>query len=207
MQDKNNLIKNNRYALRKFKSAGLASALIGVSTISFLITNSKPVKASINNDPNEESNNDALKKEQEQDLQSGEKHETIERIHQSKTQVTKLPQHKKQEENKQETQTKKQKENTHTTTASSNQANIPKAKKDTKDALKDLEETNAKLHENLNNLDTNKDKKLLDKSSDNTKATAPKKPTKLALNSMFFTIPHKRLQEKFKSAIIYKRFL
>ena len=204
MQDKNNLIKNNRYALRKFKSAGLASALIGVSTISFLITNSKPVKASINNDPNEESNNDALKKEQEQDLQSGEKHETIERIHQSKTQVTKLPQTKKQEENKQETQTKKQEENkqetqtkkqddnTHVTTASSNKANIPKAKKDTKDALKDLEETNAKLHENLNNLDTNKDKKLLDKSSDNTKAIAPKKPTKLALNSMFFTIPQEK---------------
>ena len=204
MQDKNNLIKNNRYALRKFKSAGLASALIGVSTISFLITNSKPVKASINNDPNEESNNDALKKEQEQDLQSGEKHETIERIHQSKTQVTKLPQHKKQEENRQETQTKKQEENkqetqtkkqednTHVTTASSNKANIPKAKKDTKDALKDLEETNAKLHENLNNLDTNKDKKLLDKSSDNTKATAPKKPTKLALNSMFFALPQEK---------------
>lgn len=228
MQDKNNLIKNNRYALRKFKSAGLASALIGVSTISFLITNSKPVKASINNDPNEESNNDALKKEQEQDLQSGEKHETIERIHQSKTQVTKLPQHKKQEENRQETQTKKQEENKqetqtkkqeenkqetqtkkqeknrqetqtkkqddtkNTTNASSNKVNIPKAKKDTKDALKDLEETNAKLHENLNNLDTNKDKKLLDKSSDNTKATAPKKPTKLALNSMFFALPQEK---------------
>ena len=56
--------KHNHYALRKFKTAGLASALIGVSALSFLITNNEPVKASVDNDPNEESNNNALKHEQ-----------------------------------------------------------------------------------------------------------------------------------------------
>ena len=64
--------QRDHYSLRKFKNAGLASALIGVSTISFLLTNNKPVKAAANSgEPNEEANNDAMHKEQQDDLQSG----------------------------------------------------------------------------------------------------------------------------------------
>ena len=83
--------QRDHYSLRKFKSAGLASALIGVSTISFLLTNNKPVKAAANSsEPNEEANNDAMHKEQQDDIQSGTTTTTTETRQAPTTKVTPL---------------------------------------------------------------------------------------------------------------------
>lgn len=83
--------QRDHYSLRKFKSAGLASALIGVSTISFLLTNNKPVKAAANSgEPNEEANNDAMHKEQQDDLQSGTTTTTTETRQAPTTKITPL---------------------------------------------------------------------------------------------------------------------
>ena len=83
--------QRDHYSLRKFKSAGLASALIGVSTISFLLTNNKPVKAAANSsEPNEEANNDAMHKEQQDDIQSGTTTTTTETRQAPTTKVTHL---------------------------------------------------------------------------------------------------------------------
>ena len=83
--------QRDHYSLRKFKSAGLASALIGVSTISFLLTNNKPVKAAANSgEPNEEANNDAMHKEQQDDIQSGTTTTTTETRQAPTTKITPL---------------------------------------------------------------------------------------------------------------------
>lgn len=61
----------DHYALRKIKKVGLVSALISASALSFLATTTKPVHAdSLDTDPRETSNNDALKEEAEQDIQN-----------------------------------------------------------------------------------------------------------------------------------------
>lgn len=61
----------DHYALRKIKKVGLVSALISASALSFLATTTKPVHAdSLDTNPKETSNNDALKEEAEQDIQN-----------------------------------------------------------------------------------------------------------------------------------------
>ena len=189
--------KHNHYALRKFKTAGLASALIGVSALSFLITNNKPVKASVNNDPNEESNNNALKHEAKQDVKSGTYKQTIEHIHQSKTTVTKLPQTKRdpiKKPVKQKITTVKQ-SNTHKITTVK-QSNTPKTikptirlKQSTKEIHENLVKTNKTLNNNLKIANVPKQAQLKQKSSQEDKDNAGKKPTTVSFNTDTFTIP------------------
>lgn len=107
--------QRDHYSLRKFKSAGLASALIGVSTISFLLTNNKPVKAAANSsEPNEEANNDAMHKEQQDDIQSGTTTTTTETRQAPTTKITPLKPKKqtdKQEPAKEQTKPEESKPN------------------------------------------------------------------------------------------------
>lgn len=91
----NTFEKRNHYALRKFKKLGLVSTIIGASAISFLVTNTKMVKAdSTSPDPQQEANNNTIKEEAKHDLQSTQKSgtykQTLEKIHKSTTQVTHL---------------------------------------------------------------------------------------------------------------------
>ena len=225
--------QRDHYSLRKFKSAGLASALIGVSTISFLLTNNKPVKAAANSsEPNEEANNDAMHKEQQDDIQSGTTTTTTETRQAPTTKITPLKPKKqtdKQESAKEQTKpeeskpkeepeqakkpvkqveenktakTKKQAQTTEAKTPVEKQPNKngsetkKQQKEDSKNILKDLTKTNAKLHQSLTNIKSNDDSSvdpIATETSDDAKQTATQKPVKIDLETQDFVLPRKRV--------------
>lgn len=225
--------QRDHYSLRKFKSAGLASALIGVSTISFLLTNNKPVKAAANSsEPNEEANNDAMHKEQQDDIQSGTTTTTTETRQAPTTKVTplkpkkqtdkqesakeqtKLEESKPKEEPEQakkpvkqveENKTAKTKKQAPTAEAKTPVKKQPdkngsetkkQQKEDSKNILKDLTETNAKLHQSLTNIKSNDDASvdpIATEASDDAKQTAAQKPVKIDLETQDFVLPRKRV--------------
>ena len=231
--------QRDHYSLRKFKTAGLASALIGVSTISFLLTNNKPVKAAANSgEPNEEVNNDAMHKEQQDDLQSGTTTTTTETRQAPTTKVTPLKPKKqtdKQESAKEQTKPEESKPNKEPEQAkkpakqveenktakpekqaqtAENKTPVEKQpdkndsetkkqqKEDSKNILKDLTETNAKLHQSLTNIKSNDDSSvdpIDDEASDDAKQTAAQKPVKIDLETQDFVSP-KKAQLKQKSS-------
>lgn len=225
--------QRDHYSLRKFKSAGLASALIGVSTISFLLTNNKPVKAAANSsEPNEEANNDAMHKEQQDDIQSGTTTTTTETRQAPTTKITPLKPKKqtdKQEPAKEQTKpeeskpkeepeqakkpvkqveenktakTKKQAQTTEAKTpvekqpAKNSSETEKQQKEDSKHILKDLTETNAKLHQSLTDIKSNDDSSadpIAAEASDDAKQTAAQKPVKIDLETQDFVLPRKRV--------------
>lgn len=225
--------QRDHYSLRKFKSAGLASALIGVSTISFLLTNNKPVKAAANSsEPNEEANNDAMHKEQQDDLQSGTTTTTTETRQAPITKVTPLKPKKqtdKQESAKEQAKPEESKPNKepeqakkpvkqveeNKTAKTKKQAQTAEAKtpvekqpdkngsetkkqqkEDSKNILKDLTETNAKLHQSLTDIKSNDDSSadpIAAEASDDAKQTAAQKPVKIDLETQDFVLPRKRV--------------
>ena len=225
--------QRDHYSLRKFKTAGLASALIGVSTISFLLTNNKPVKAAANSgEPNEEANNDAMHKEQQDDLQSGTTTTTTETRQAPTTKVTPLKPKKqtdKQEPAKEQTkpeeskpkeepeqakkpakqveenktaEPKKQSQTAEAKTpvekqpAKNSSETEKQQKEDSKHILKDLTETNAKLHQSLKNIKSDDDSSvdpIDDEASDDAKQTAAQKPVKIDLKTQDFVLPRKRV--------------
>ena len=231
--------QRDHYSLRKFKTAGLASALIGVSTISFLLTNNKPVKAAANSgEPNEEANNDAMHKEQQDDLQSGTTTTTTETRQAPTTKVTPLKPKKqtdKQESAKEQAKPEESKPNKepeqakkpakqveeNKTAKTKKQAQTAEAKtpvekqpdkngsetkkqqkEDSKNILKDLSETNAKLHQSLTNIKSNDDSSvdpIATEASDDAKQTATQKPVKFDLETQDFVLP-KKAQLKQKSS-------
>ena len=232
--------QRDHYSLRKFKSAGLASALIGVSTISFLLTNNKPVKAAANSgEPNEEANNDAMHKEQQDDLQSGTTTTTTETRQAPTTKVTPLKPKKqtdkqesakeqakpeenkpkeepeqakkqtdKQEPAKEQTKPKESKpkeepeqakkpvkqveENKTAKTkkqAQTAEAKTPVEKQSAKEIHENLVKTNKTLNNNLKIANVPKKAQLKQKSSQEDKDNAGKKPTTVSFNTDTFTIP------------------
>lgn len=215
--------QRDHYSLRKFKTAGLASALIGVSTISFLLTNNKPVKAAANSgEPNEEANNDAMHKEQQDDLQSGTTTTTTETRQAPTTKVTPLKPKKqtnKQEPAKEQTKPEESKPNKEPEAKAPEKKTTPTVKKtptvkpktdnqnrneetpaqkeqDKKNALKDLTETTNKLHKSLKEVKSNNDASVnpIDlEASDNAKQTATQEPVKIGLTTESFILPKKQL--------------
>lgn len=215
--------QRDHYSLRKFKNAGLASALIGVSTISFLLTNNKPVKAAANSgEPNEEANNDAMHKEQQDDLQSGTTTTITETRQAPTTKVTPLKPKKqtdKQEPAKEQTKPEESKPNKEPEAKAPEKKTTPTVKKtptvkpktdnqnqneetpaqkeqDKKNALKDLTETTNKLHKSLKEVKSNNDASVnpIDlEASDNAKQTATQEPVKIGLTTESFILPKKQL--------------
>lgn len=205
--------QRDHYSLRKFKSAGLASALIGVSTISFLLTNNKPVKAAANSsEPNEEANNDAMHKEQQDDIQSGTTTTTTETRQAPTTKITPLKPKKqtdKQEPAKEQTkpeeskpkekpakeQTKPAKQVEENKTAEPKkqaqtaEAKTPVEKQSAKEIHENLVKTNKTLNNNLKIANVPKKAQLKQKSSQEDKDNAGKKPTTVSFNTDTFTIP------------------
>ena len=221
--------QRDHYSLRKFKSAGLASALIGVSTISFLLTNNKPVKAAANSsEPNEEANNDAMHKEQQDDLQSGTTTTTTETRQAPTTKITPLkpkkqtdkqepakeqtkpeeskPKEKpakeqtkpeerkpKEEPAKEQTKPAKQVEENKTAEpkkqAQTAEAKTPVEKQSAKEIHENLVKTNKTLNNNLKIANVPKKAQLKQKSSQEDKDNAGKKPTTVSFNTDTFTIP------------------
>ena len=221
--------QRDHYSLRKFKSAGLASALIGVSTISFLLTNNKPVKAAANSsEPNEEANNDAMHKEQQDDIQSGTTTTTTETRQAPTTKITPLkpkkqtdkqepakeqtkpeeskPKEKpakeqtkpeerkpKEEPAKEQTKPAKQVEENKTAEpkkqAQTAEAKTPVEKQSAKEIHENLVKTNKTLNNNLKIANVPKKAQLKQKSSQEDKDNAGKKPTTVSFNTDTFTIP------------------
>ena len=204
--------QRDHYSLRKFKTAGLASALIGVSTISFLLTNNKPVKAAANSgEPNEEANNDAMHKEQQDDLQSGTTTTTTETRQAPTTKVTPLKPKKqtdKQEPAKEQTKPEESKPNKEPEQAKkpikqveenktaktkkqaqTTEAKTPVEKQSAKEIHENLVKTNKTLNNNLKIANVPKKAQLKQKSSQEDKDNAGKKPTTVSFNTDTFTIP------------------